>query len=359
MTSVEPLQIVTVKGTHRELGGQIGEACAPKIQAMLTSYQEYFNLMYSQLRLRWKDAILQAQKNQPFMVEFLPQYLAELEGMAEGANVPLKELITLNCIEGITEDALHLKCTSIAANEERTETGITLVGHNEDWLPEDEATVYVLRAFPDEEPPFLALNYGGLLPAIGFNASGIAQCCNSVYPADARNGVPRLLVARAVLGKTSLSKALKCTLMKKRAAGYNHLIADRNGELYNMEISANRFAAIYGEDGTIAHSNHYLNPKMQEVEKKSATLIGSRIRYHRAIRLLQKTQTHSVDSFKAILRDHVNFPDSICSHDEEKSSPGDQVKTIASIIMDLDKQVMHVCWGNPCLSEYQPIQLEA
>ena len=82
-------------------------------------------------------------------------------------------------------DALHLsKCTSMAVSDDCTADGHVLVAHNEDWLPEDEQDVYLVHASPDDEPSFLAMTYGGLLPNIGFNEAGIAQCCDSVYPND-------------------------------------------------------------------------------------------------------------------------------------------------------------------------------
>ncbi|HBY94706.1 MAG TPA: hypothetical protein DEP84_12225, partial [Chloroflexi bacterium] len=36
------------------------------------------------------------------------------------------------------------------------------------------------------------MTYGGLLPNIGFNAAGIAQCCDSIHPSDRRIGIPRV-----------------------------------------------------------------------------------------------------------------------------------------------------------------------
>ena len=173
-----------------------------------------------------------------------------MKGIAEGSGVPFDDIAVLNAMEAVTMDALHLtKCTSMAVNEERTADGHVLVAHNEDWLPEDEEDVFIIHAEPENEPPFLAMTYGGLLPNIGFNAYGIAQCCDSVYPTDSRIGIPRLVVSRAVLGARNLSEAIRCTLVPQRAAGYNHLLVHESGELYSVEVSARRFAMLYGEDG--------------------------------------------------------------------------------------------------------------
>ena len=90
-----------------------------------------------------------------------------------------------------------------------------------------------MHASPDDEPPWLAMTYGGLLPNIGFNAEGIAQCCDTVYPNDTRIGIPRVIVSRAVLAARNLSGAIRSALVPKRAAGYNHLLVHEIGELYS------------------------------------------------------------------------------------------------------------------------------
>lgn len=353
------LNMIRVKGSHREMGRQIGEACAPLINRMLKVYRATFEDTYDEVQLTWSEAILQAKKYYPYAKEHTAQYIDELEGIAEASQVDFDDLMVINCMEAITSDALHLGCTSLAVSAERTKSGHVLVGHNEDWLPEDEENTFIIHATPDNEPPFLAITYGGLLPNIGFNAAGIAQCCDSVYPSDARVGVPRVFVSRAVLGMTRIAEAIRTTLMRWRAAGYNHLIADKNGELYNVEVSAHYFATIYGMDGYLAHTNNYLTQRMKQVEARTDDLISSRVRVNRAQRLLRQIRCHSPESLKTILSDHVNHPNSICSHSEPGAVFLDRQKTIASLIIDLTALEMQVCWGNPCTGSYETYRLDA
>ncbi|HLV44800.1 MAG TPA: C45 family peptidase [Aggregatilineales bacterium] len=358
MLANTPMKMVRVSGSHREMGRQLGEACAPEIHRMLDVYRASLQTAYNELHLTWPEAMLQASKYYPFAREHTPQYVEELEGMAEAAGVAFDELMVVNCIEAITSDALHLGCTSLAVSGERTLDGHVLVAHNEDWLPEDEENAYLVHATPDDEPPFLALNYGGLLPNIGFNALGIAQACDSVYPNDARIGVPRIFVSRAVLGARQISQAIRRVIIKWRAAGYNHLIADRNGELYSVEVSARHFATIYGMEGVLAHTNHYLTARMKPYEDGTEDLISSRVRFNRAQRLLRSEPCHMPDTLKRILGDHVDYPSSICSHTDPNDDPMDRQKTIASLIMDLTELKMYACWGNPCEGTYFEYCLE-
>jgi isopenicillin-N N-acyltransferase-like protein len=314
---------------------------------------------YEKLELTWEGAQIQARKYIPFAQERYPQYVEELIGIAEGADVPFDDIAVINALEAVTVDALHLtKCTSLAVNQSRTADEHVLIAHNEDWLPEDEADVFIIHATPDDEPPFLAMTYGGLLPNIGFNAAGIAQCCDSVYPNDSRIGIPRLVLSRAVLGARTPAEAIRHMLAPQRAAGYNHLLAHESGELYNVEVSARRFGLLYAKDGYLAHTNHYLDFNMQTIENEPDELISSRVRYFRAIRLLKQLPSHTVKSLQAIQRDHINHPDSICNHATDYPDPLDRQKTINALVIDLTAGVMHLAWGNPCQNPYHSYHLD-
>jgi len=355
-----PPPLIEVCGSHREMGAQIGEAARPQVQNSLANAKKLIDSAYNALELTWEGAKIQAHKYLPFAEERYPQYVDELRGIAEGANVSFDDIVVLNAMEAVTMDALHLtRCTSFAVNDERTADGNVLAAHNEDWIPEDEDDVLVISAKPDKEPPFLAMTYGGLLPNVGFNAYGIAQLIDSVYPADSRIGIPRLVVARAVLASKRISGAIGRTLVQHRAAGYNHLLIHESGEMYSIEVSARKFEILYASDGYLVHTNHYLDPQMKQVEQDPEELLSSRVRYFRASRLLRQTQQHSIKSLQAILKDHVNIPNSICNHAIEGLDPLDREKTINAMVIDLTAREMHIAWGNPCQNAYHTYHLNA
>ena len=355
-----PPPLIEISGSHREMGRQLGEAAREQIQHSVANARILLDAAYDALELSWEGAQIQARKYLPFAEERYPQYVDEIRGIAEGANVPFDELVVLNVMEAVTTDALHLtRCTSMAVSDERTADGHILAAHNEDWVPEDEGDVLVISAKPDKEPPFLAMTYGGLLPNVGFNAYGIAQLIDSVYPSDSRTGIPRLVVARAVLASRRISGAIGRTLVNHRAAGYNHLLVHESGEIYSIEVSARKFEILYADDGYMVHTNHFIDPQMKLVEKDPEELLSSRVRYFRAFRLLRQNQQHTIKSLQAILKDHVNIPNSICNHAIEGLDPLDREKTINAMVIDLTVREMHIAWGNPCQNAYHTYHLNA
>jgi isopenicillin-N N-acyltransferase like protein len=355
-----PPPLIEIHGTHGEMGRQIGEARRDQIQHSIANAHTLIELSYDELELSWEGAQIQARKYLPFVEERYPQYVDEMRGIAEGANVAFDDVMALNTMEAVTTDALHLtRCTSMAVNEGRTADGHVLAAHNEDWIPEDEDDVFVILAKPIDEPPFLAMTYGGLVPNVGLNAYGIAQLIDSVYPSDSRIGIPRLLVSRAVLAARRISGAIGRALISHRAAGYNHLIAHESGELYSIEVSATRFEILHGTDGYIVHTNHYLADGMKGIESDPEELISSRVRLFRANRLLRESSAHTIKSLQAIQKDHVNLPNSICNHAVDWSDPLDREKTINALVIDLTAREMHICWGNPCQNSYHTYHLNA
>jgi isopenicillin-N N-acyltransferase like protein len=355
-----PPPLVRVSGTHREMGRQMGEATKKQVHHSLENARKLLAEAYTYLELTWEGAQIQARKYIPFAQERYPQFVEEMIGIAEGSGVPFDELAVLHAMEAVTTDALHLtRCTSMAVNDDLTADGHVLMAHNEDWVPEDEDDVFVVHAKPKDAPPFLAMTYGGLLPNIGFNAYGIAQFCDSVYPNDSRIGSPRTVVSRAVFAAKTLAEAIRYVLAPQRAAGYNHLLVHESGELYNVEVSARRFAILYGEESYVVHTNHYLAANMQELEDEPEELISSRIRYYRALRLLKREEFHTIKTLQNIQRDHVNFSNSICNHAIDTKDPFDREKTINAMVIDLTAREMHIAWGNPCENPYHTYHLDA
>jgi isopenicillin-N N-acyltransferase-like protein len=232
-----------------------------------------------------------------------------------------------------------------------------LLAHNEDWLTVNYDTVYLVHAEPDDGPAFIGMTYGPLLVNIGLNAEGIGVAINSVYPSDGRMGAPRILCSRAVLGARTIGQAIRACVPELRAGGYNHLLADSHGELYNVETSATTHDLLYGDEGWLVHTNHYLSPRLQALEEPRL-YAGSHVRRNRARRLLRPQLGEvTAEGLQDILRDHVNHPDSICAHQDLQAPPHEGEMTLVSLVMDLSERVMWAAPGPPCENEYSAYRL--
>lgn len=353
--SSRTITIIEVKGEPCERGRQQGEGARPQILRALNLYRE---ILAQEMKMTWKEGLREARKFLPYSEEALPHFVEELRGIAEGADVSFEDVWTLNCYEGLAYSRQEVwGCTSVAVRNDHTADGHVLLAHNEDWNSVDRDNVYLVRATPKDRPAFIGMTYGPLLVNIGLNAEGIGVAIDSVYPTDVRVGVPRVVCSRAVLNARTIGEAIRVCVPKLRAGGYSYLLADANGELYSVETSATTHDILYGEEGWLAHTNHYLSPKMQALEEPG-TYAGTHVRLNRARRLLQaQLGKVTVESLQTLLRDHVNWPDSICTHEDPADSPYERGLTLVSLVMDLTGRVMWAAPGPPCEGEYVAYRL--
>ncbi len=354
------------KGPHREVGRQIGETLRPQVARSI-------EWMRSSLPpgVTWNDMLLKGQLCLSHSRSVYPQYVEELKGTAEGAGVSFEELFLCMCEElwepaawlGVsplltgralydTASPLLRGCTDLAARGEATVGGVTLIAHNNDTAPEAEAYLATLQVQAGDEPEFIGVTIGGLGFSAGFNAAGISMTGNAVSCHDIRPGVPRALLARAILGSRRLGEALDACLLPLRASNYNNVIADANGEVYSMEGSATDCEPIYIEDNILCHSNHYVSWPMRRFEATPHHIGNSIFRYYRTQRLLRENYGRlSPHLMQQLLADHANYPASICKHTPAAT-------TVFSIIINLEERRAWIGPGYPCQTTYREYALE-
>jgi isopenicillin-N N-acyltransferase-like protein len=351
----EILPVVEVEGGPIQRGREQGEGAKELIHTALDRYRR---ILPETCGCSWDVILDQAQAFLPPSQASFPDFFQELEGIAEGAEVPFKDVWALNCYQELLEMRPRTPgCTSLAIKADHTQNGHIFLAHNEDWLSVDQETVYLIRSRPKDGPAFLGMTYGPLLANIGFNQAGIGVAINSVFSTDTRLAVPRILYSRAILKARSMESALKACLPAMRAGGYHYLIADRLGNLRSIETSASHHHVDLGEKGWLIHTNHYLSATLISLEAKR-DLRNSKLRLHRARELLEpQLGSVNIQALQGLLKDHANQPDSICEHEDQTALLHRRFQTLVSMIVDLTEGVMWAALGPPCLHAYHAYPL--
>ena len=341
-----PLPVIEARGTHREVGLQIGSQCKDLIQSM-------FAELHNELPkgATWDTMLEHSRLYLEPSREVYPQYIQELQGIAEGADIPFEDVFLLMC-EELWEDVAWHGCTDMTARGKATADGTTLIAHTNDLLPQTESKLVMLKVQAGSEPEFIGISVGGIAISAGYNAAKISLTGNQLDANDTRPGVPRLLVVRAILGSTNLSEAMTHCLLPNRASSYNNVIADGSGEVYSMEGSATDLEAIYIKDDVMAHANHYVTPSMRRFERDRSVNANSIIRHNRADYLLRQNYGKlTPELFRILLADHAGYPTSICKH-------GFESQTVFSIIIQLEHLKAWIGRGHACETDYKEYQLE-
>jgi len=333
-----PIPIVHVKGSHYEVGYQLG-----------TQLKD--NLIQQVDRMKkdedWEKIKAEAELFLQYSKKYVPEYVTEVKGAADGAGLILEEVFATLCEEiGSWGYDYTVGCSDLIASNYVTEDGSVLVAHNNDTSVSSQDYVTIVHYEVEGEPEIIGVGYGGLGMSVGFNSAGISLTGNQVNSNDMRVGVPRMLLVRKILAAKRIGEAIDAAILKHRASNYNQVITDDNGEIYSIEGSATDYEPIYATDGYLVHTNHYVSDWMRRFEFNPNRITGSLVRYNRGIRLLKNNVGKiNVEMLKGFLSDHVNYPVSICRHAK-------RVKTTFSIIINLNTQTMWLARGNPCEVKY-------
>lgn len=364
--------VISVSGTARERGLAYGRQAAAQITVSIESYGVAFQ---TYAKLGWDEAAAQALTFEAAIAAVQPDYLVEMAGIAEGAGVPYEQILAINCRTeimfsgvvralkaGETPDAPLSECTSFAALPERTAEQNMLIGQNWDWMPFALGCVVVLTIEQDDRPNIVTVVEAGLLAKTGINSAGIGLVTNALVTAAdvGEPGLPYHVALRRILDSNSLTEATDILGAHRRASSASYIVGSSDGFALNIECQpgdARGVTLMQPVNGFAAHTNHFCAPSFQGQDMIVSTYTDTLIRLQSIERDLKLTTGVTVESIQAGLRSHANYPTSVCTHTPATDDPMIANVTITSVVMDLTAMRMWVTAGNPCVNEYEEIDL--
>jgi len=359
--------IVHFSGSAHERGFQYGEKFSPNISEMLDRSLSFYK---NTANLSRDDILKTASKFWPFIVDYSDEIAQELIGLSEGANRKIEEITLLTSFNELqfyygfprwSRYGGPRGCTSFCATGKATEKGETIIGQNNDGslYPNLDEFDFLMKLRTDSGVDVLTLNMMGCPAFVGLNSKGIALCINAVSDGDFGIGVPFSVITRKVLGSKNIAEAVSAVVTPERGGGANYLIADENGECYDIETTAKSFNYYY-VDKCFAHANHYLADADFRKQVAAQRINGSSlIRGNRMNKLLKiNFGKINVEACFGFLKDHVSYPTSICTHPNEDLPPAMAMKTMDSVVFTPAKREIHFTRDNPCKVAYKTYTLQ-
>ncbi len=352
IVSSPTIPLVRVRGSHREAGRQVGEACAATVRAEAA----FADQKIPGGRTREEQLAL-ADRYREVTAAAYPWSVEELEGIAEGAGADPRTLFAA-MIEEIWHEPyaarLQGRCSDLVAVPPATADGRILVAHNNDMPRTYQEQLVAIEWRIDGDPVVLTIG-NGLWMSAGWNGAGISFTGNELAPLDEKVGIPREIQFRSMMRQPTMADALREALRADRASSYNNVVVSRQGEAVNVEGSATD-AELTGPDerGTLVHTNHYVCERMLPYEGDPAYVPHSGARYRRARRLLDAAEPGSitVERLREMLSDHEGAPDCLCRHPERFGGSSDSA-TAFWCVADVTRMRVAFGRGNPCDSQAQ------
>lgn len=336
---------LTVCGTPRELGRQIGEGARQQVRGFA---EIALRCVLKSVSISRERALAVARNSRPHVESYAPHLLEELEGISEASGVTLDDLMLLQVRNQLTPDP-DAGCTSLSLAGSASETGRAVVAQNWDNDPELDPFTLVLTRKPAGKPALVNLTQAGLIAYVGFNDAGLGACLNTL-PAPSRPvGVPHYFTLRALYEQTSLDGAVAAVRRAvPRAIPANIMLATPQGPA-DLEVTIDD-VHVLRDDGTgrVTHTNHCLHPELVSINNRYPELIESRPRKIRIDQRLGETGRRlKFEELQAALGDHAGYPRSICRHRNDDPQHGFW-QTVFSVIIDPEAGELHATRGTPC-----------
>lgn len=349
-------QVIEAAGTPYEIGRQHGSQTKEKIALGIATYRRMF-MDYAQLE--WETACRMAEAYIPQVEKYDPAIMEEIRGVAAGAGRPLGEIMALNARSelALTEKMLP-GCTAFAVLPEASAAGETYVGQNWDWKASQRSALLLLNIKQPGRPEIMMVTEAGIIGKIGFNSAGIAVCLNALVADKNDSGVPLHIVLRGILNGENLGDAVAAAARLPIASAANFLVGHRDGEAIDIEAAPADYDVLYPAGGLLTHTNHFTSLRLTKVKDiGKIAFADSPVRLGRVNNLLRaKRGRLDLPALQGIMRDHFNYPDAICRHEDRRDEAGRRAVTVFSIIMDPARKEMHLTEGPPCQSEYRVIR---
>jgi isopenicillin-N N-acyltransferase-like protein len=352
-SKVSDHSLTIISGKPRERGKEYGRKFKDDMHSFLDKeiYQVCSKYASREELLRYAGECTKAVK------DFSPTILEELEGMAEGADLKLEEVVLITLHEetaghkgGSLPGVQH--CTALAAGPPDTKDGHGYVGQNWDWM----ASVYGLSSMlywkRPEGPSLLAYSYPGLWVGAGMNSAGIGLCWtwgDGQGIKSPRIGIPSYVLIAQMLYQDTLQGALAEARRARHAGWFVFVLADGNGKLATVEGTPEKLV-IEQPHGHTARASYACRQILGGSPKEPLKLHPQ---CRRMFDLLSGSKGQlDQTTLQSFFGDHES---TICKHPGSKSSEGGQPAgfTVDSMLFNCSTKEAHVSRGPGCSGRWK------
>jgi isopenicillin-N N-acyltransferase-like protein len=344
------MRTYSFSGTPRALGQAFGEACRAEIATLYDLRVR--NALEQALRFGGQrateaDLLALAERSIGLTRAFDPAGWDELTGIAEGANLPVVQVLAMNGLtdfrDGLAwpESSQADGCTSIMVHGAATAHGRVLAGQTWDLATDNLPHVIAVHRRPAEGPETWTLTTDGCLSLIGLNDAGIAVGTTNIRTMDARAGVNYLSILHAALACRTFEDAAAAITRAHRAGAHYYWLVDAKGQAAGIECSARRAFRADVTSGFAVHANHALHPEVRAIEGNApgASSLARQTRLEAlAAAAVGRLTREDVEGFFADTADGAN---AICRDDL------DGLNTNGVVVVDPAEGLFRLCHGVP------------
>ncbi|OOQ81672.1 putative acyl-CoA:6-aminopenicillanic-acid-acyltransferase [Penicillium brasilianum] len=349
MSDGEPIKLA-LRGSPREIGVKHGRSLKDQIRDQMRIYESMFE--YTS-KLSWHEVREVAKEFVPTIQRLTPHIFAEMEGIAEGAEVDILDIVALNCRSEIALGKFSDGCTTLCWKKNDS---VRVLSQNWDWTATVKKNLAMVSIEQPGKPGIYMITEAGIVGKIGFNSAAVGTCLNAIRAKPMISSkLPIHVALRLCLESTSVTEAVETLEKLGGVASAQHILVADSITALGLELSpvGNKYIP---EDasGLIGHTNHFIENRYVE---EPPWLSGSPIRLKRLEDLtteLISSGVHGDAVSPTLLRERIfsdtyNAPQAIACQEDESRDVSTRSSSLFNIIMNLDPRNLgaEVVWGRP------------
>lgn len=275
----------------------------------------------------------------PVYEQYLPNIMQEVRGLADGLGQRYEAvacwLFALYCFES------DHGCSVFAVRSGEH----TYFGRNMDMFPEYKKTSESILYMPEDKNVFIAHSTAMISVEDGLNEHGLAVALTFLPPKTVKHGINGGFLIRLILEECKTAKeAVRLLQNLPISSAHNIVIADRQGDIFIVECTAERISVRRCEKYAAA-SNHFTDPKMQQYNVDDENWYQTYDRLATMESVLNN-RNMTFEDCKKLLSGKLGF---LCQYEKKL-----HFETIWSTVYDLNNLYNEVCEGNPAKSAFCP-----
>lgn len=339
--------VLTVSGTPYDMGYQHGETVR---QRVLLTVQTLRDAVGSHAFDAGWDAF---QSTVKYCRSAVPELIAEMEGIADGARISFKDVWSINAHldlfvwnRTVAGSDLTLQdlpgCSSHAVV---APDGSAWLGWNGDDLSAWMDTGVVVRGSPgDGRPPFVYFSWAGTIGRPGLNQA-LALGANSLPPCAGHrvHGLLYSMVCRKILQCGSAQEVVSTLERIQTCSAMNYMVVDHSGVAVDIETNGRDVRVLKPDNDRtyLLHTNHYLHPDHEQGNDKGSALCP---RLQTAHTMYTQSQPQDVDSMFEVLSTEPIY------QSPDRAGNDQRFETVVSMVAQLSDETsgeaaLHVARG--------------
>jgi len=273
----------------------------------------------------------------PIYQKFYPEILDEIQGIADGWQIPFEDLVgfllSMYCFD------LQNKCTCFAFLKDQH----IVFGRNSDFLTTMEDSYDSCYYKLEGAHAFIGNTTAMVQMEDGVNEYGLAIGLTFIVPKSIQPGLNAGMLVRYLLEKCkSVKEAISALENLPIASSQTLTLADRSGAMAVVECNCEKMAVIYPEEGShfIVAANRFQSKALRPWQPQGIDDWHSDLRYQTVAQALsQSVMSHPLLFANDLLSGKYGF---ICQYDRKTGHD-----TVWSVIYDLSHQKIYLASGNP------------